>query len=72
MRDRNRKWKEKDGDNRCKEIIHSWEIERKRFDQHAFIPFAFDIFGFLAPEVASLLQRVQAMNVIFKRISFVI
>jgi hypothetical protein len=29
--------------------------------QHAFIPFAFDIFGFLTPEVVSLLQRVQKM-----------
>ncbi|MCI06960.1 auxilin-like protein, partial [Trifolium medium] len=52
-------------------------------NKHAFIPFAFDTFGFLAPEVVSLLQRVhkvinsnvvspRAMNVIFKRIDFVI
>ncbi|WJX88063.1 hypothetical protein P8452_70185 [Trifolium repens] len=34
--------------------------EKACFDnQHAFIPFAFDTFGFLAPEAASLLQRVQ-------------
>jgi hypothetical protein len=52
-------------------------------NQHAFIPFAFDTFGFLAPEAASLLQRVQkvmnsnvvslrAKNVIFTRINFTI
>ncbi|WJX46713.1 hypothetical protein P8452_33486 [Trifolium repens] len=52
-------------------------------NQHAFIPFAFDTFGFLAPEAASLLQRVQkvmnsnvvsprAKNVIFTRIGFAI
>jgi hypothetical protein len=45
--------------------------------------FAFDTFDFLAPEVVSFLQKVQkvmnnnvvfprAMNVIFKRIDFVI
>jgi hypothetical protein len=28
-------------------------------NQHAFIPFAFDTFGFLAPDVVDLLQRVQ-------------
>jgi hypothetical protein len=44
-----------------------------------FIPFGFDIFGFLALNVVSVLQRVQkimnnnikfsrAMNIIFKRI----
>ncbi|KAK2380676.1 hypothetical protein QL285_068351 [Trifolium repens] len=27
-------------------------------NQHAFIPFAFDTFGFLAPDVVDLLQRV--------------
>jgi hypothetical protein len=52
-------------------------------NQHAFIPFAFDTFSFLAPEVASLLQRFQnvmnsnvvspiAKNVIFTRIDFAI
>ncbi|KAK2421664.1 hypothetical protein QL285_032272 [Trifolium repens] len=42
-------------------------------NQHAFIPFAFDTFGFLASEDVSLLQRVQkVMNVIFKRIGFAI
>ncbi|KAK2440731.1 hypothetical protein QL285_012108 [Trifolium repens] len=58
--------------------------EKTCFDnQHAFIPFAFDTFGFLAPEAASLLQRVQkvmnsnvvspkAKNVIFMRIDFAI
>jgi hypothetical protein len=34
--------------------------EKTCFDnQHAFIPFAFDTFGFLVPEAASLLQGVQ-------------
>ncbi|KAL7597205.1 hypothetical protein Lser_V15G29104 [Lactuca serriola] len=52
-------------------------------NQHTFIPFAFDIFGFLAPEVMELLNRVQwvlhnnvmiprSIDVVFKRISFVI
>jgi len=52
-------------------------------NQHAFIPFAFDTFGFLAPEVVDLLHRVQkvmhinvmspkSMNVVFTRISFAI
>ena len=34
--------------------------EKTCFDnQHAFIPFAFNTFGFLTSEAASLLQRVQ-------------
>jgi len=52
-------------------------------NQHAFIPFAFDTFGFLAPEVVDLLHRVQkvmhsnvmsprSMNVVFTRIDFAI
>jgi len=52
-------------------------------NQHAFIPFAFDTFGFLAPEVVDLLYRVQkvmhsnvmsprSMNVVFTRIGFAI
>jgi hypothetical protein len=52
-------------------------------NQHAFISFAFDTFGFIAPEALSLLQRVQkvmnnnvvsfrAANVVFTRIDFVI
>jgi len=52
-------------------------------NQHAFIPFAFDTFGFLAPEVVGLLHRVQkvmhrnvmsprSMNVVFMRIGFAI
>jgi len=52
-------------------------------NQHAFIPFAFDTFGFLAPEAVDLLHRVQkvmhsnvmsprSMNVVFTRIGFVI
>jgi hypothetical protein len=51
-------------------------------NQHAFIPFSFDTFCFLAPDVVNHLQRVKsvmnsdvvsprAMNVIFKRIDFV-
>jgi len=52
-------------------------------NQHAFIPFAFDTFGFLAPETVDLLHRVQkvlhsnvmsprSMNVVFTRIDFAI
>jgi hypothetical protein len=52
-------------------------------NQHAFIPFAFDTFGFLAPDAVDLLQRVQkimhnnvvsprSMDVVFKRIGFAI
>ena len=52
-------------------------------NQHAFIPFAFDTFGFLAPEVVDLLHRVEkvmhsnvmsprSMNVVFTRIDFAI
>ncbi|KAK2399459.1 hypothetical protein QL285_049269 [Trifolium repens] len=52
-------------------------------NQHVFIPFTFDIFGFLAPEVVNLLKRVQGVmhnnivsprsfNVVFQRIEFVI
>jgi len=48
-------------------------------NQHAFIPFAFDTFGFLAPKVVDLLHRVQrimhinvmsprSMNVVFTMI----
>jgi hypothetical protein len=50
-------------------------------NQHAFIPFAFDTFRFLAPEGVNLLHRVQrvmhsnvmsprSMNVVFPRIGF--
>ncbi|KAJ0755819.1 putative reverse transcriptase domain, exostosin, DNA/RNA polymerase superfamily [Helianthus annuus] len=52
-------------------------------NQHVFIPFAFDTFGFLALEAVDLLSRVQrvmhsnvmtprSMNVVFKRLSFAI
>jgi len=52
-------------------------------NQHAFIPFAFDTFGFLALEAVDLLHRVQKvmhsnvmsprfMNVVFMRIGFAI
>ncbi|KAJ0808609.1 putative exostosin [Helianthus annuus] len=52
-------------------------------NQHVFISFAFDTFGFLAPEAVDLLSRVQrvmhsnvmtprSMNVVFKRLSFAI
>jgi hypothetical protein len=50
-------------------------------NQHAFIPFAFDTFGFLAPETVDLLKIVQRvmhsnvmtpryMNVVFRRLRF--
>lgn len=52
-------------------------------NQHVFIPFAFDTFGFLAPEAVKLLNRVQRVmnsnvmthkstNVVYKRVSFAI
>jgi len=52
-------------------------------NQHAFIPFVFDTFSFLAPEVVDLLHIVQrvmrnnvmsprSMNVVFTMIDFVI
>ncbi|GJS89980.1 hypothetical protein Tco_0772616 [Tanacetum coccineum] len=52
-------------------------------NQHVFIPFAFDIFGFLAPEAVELLNIVQRVmnsnvmtsrstNVVFHKISFAI
>ncbi|KAK1411037.1 hypothetical protein QVD17_37581 [Tagetes erecta] len=52
-------------------------------NQHVFVPFAFDTFGFLAPEVVEVLNRVQrvmhsfvmtprSMNVVFKRLGFAI
>ncbi|GJR41782.1 hypothetical protein Tco_1309885 [Tanacetum coccineum] len=52
-------------------------------NQHVFIPFAFDTFGFLAPEAVELLSRVQRVmhsnvmtprstDVCFKRIGFAI
>ena len=52
-------------------------------NQHVFVPFAFDTFGFLAPEAVDVLNRVQrvmhsfvmtprSMNIVFKRLSFAI
>jgi hypothetical protein len=52
-------------------------------NQHAFIPFAFDTFSFLAPEVVDLLHRVEkvmhinvmsprSLNVVFTRTGFAI
>ncbi|GJY41855.1 hypothetical protein Tco_0429125 [Tanacetum coccineum] len=52
-------------------------------NQHEFIPFAFDTFGFLAPKAVELLSRVQRVmhsnvmtprstDVVFKRIGFAI
>jgi len=52
-------------------------------NQHTFIPFAFNTFGFLALEVVNLLQRVKrlthnnvvssrSMDAVFKRIGFAI
>jgi hypothetical protein len=37
-------------------------------NQHAFIPFSFDTFGFLAPEVVS----PRSLNIVFHRIDFAI
>ncbi|KAK2446469.1 hypothetical protein QL285_017276 [Trifolium repens] len=64
----------------CKVVKHEKTCSD---NQHCFIPFAFDTFGFLAPETVSLLHRIQkimnnnvvsprAMNVVFKRIEFAI
>ena len=58
-------------------------IQVKLINVFSFIPFAFDTFGFLAPEAVELLNRVQramhsnvvtprSTNVVFKRISFAI
>nr|GEX39371.1 putative reverse transcriptase domain-containing protein [Tanacetum cinerariifolium] len=64
----------------CKMTKH----EKARIkNQHVFIPFAFDTFGFLAPEAVELLNIVQQIinsnvvtprstNVVFHRISFAI
>nr|GFB25340.1 putative reverse transcriptase domain-containing protein [Tanacetum cinerariifolium] len=52
-------------------------------NQHVFIPFAFDTFGFLAPDAVELLSRVQRVmhsnvmtprstDIVFKRIGFAI
>jgi hypothetical protein len=52
-------------------------------NQHVFIPFAFDTFGFLVPEAVNLLKRIQkvmhsnavspkSMNVVFQRLCFAI
>ncbi|KAK2397766.1 hypothetical protein QL285_059309 [Trifolium repens] len=52
-------------------------------NQHVFIPFGFDTFGFLAPEAVDLLKRIQkvmhsnvmsprSMNVVFQRLGFTI
>jgi hypothetical protein len=52
-------------------------------NQHAFIPFAFDTFGFLVSEVADILHRIQrvmhsnvmsprSIDVLFTRIGFAI
>ncbi|GAU46859.1 hypothetical protein TSUD_385360 [Trifolium subterraneum] len=52
-------------------------------NQHAFIPFAFDTFGFLAPDAVNILQRIQrvmhsnvvsprSVDVLFKIIGFAI
>ncbi|KAK2420023.1 hypothetical protein QL285_030817 [Trifolium repens] len=52
-------------------------------NQHVFIHFAFDTFGFLAPEAVDILKRVQrvmhsnmvsprSQDVVFKKINFAI
>nr|KAJ0213536.1 hypothetical protein LSAT_V11C400199650 [Lactuca sativa] len=51
----------------CKVVKHENECIA---NQHAFVPFAFDTFGFLAPEAVELLNRVQRVmhsNVISPR-----
>jgi hypothetical protein len=64
----------------CKVVKHEKACSD---NQHAFIPFAFDTFGFLAPETVSLLHRIlkimnrnvvslRAINVVFKKIGFAI
>ncbi|KAL6569651.1 hypothetical protein OROMI_014165 [Orobanche minor] len=63
----------------CKVVKHEKACMK---NQHAFIPFAFDTFGFLAPEAVDLLKRIQKVmhsNVmtprsvdVFKRIDFAI
>ncbi|KAL7594924.1 hypothetical protein Lser_V15G27684 [Lactuca serriola] len=64
----------------CKVVKHE---NACRENQHVFVPFAFDTFGFLAPEAVELLNRVQRVmhynvispkstNVVFKRIDFAI
>ncbi|KAL7604359.1 hypothetical protein Lser_V15G20211 [Lactuca serriola] len=64
----------------CKVVKHE---NACRENQHVFVPFAFDTFGFLAPEAVDLLNRVQQImpsnvisprstNVFFKRIGFAI
>ena len=52
-------------------------------NQHVFLPFAFDTFGFLPPDAVEVLKRVQRVlhgnvmsprssNVVFRRIGFAI
>jgi hypothetical protein len=52
-------------------------------NQHAFIPFAFDTCGFLAPDAVNILKRVRrvlhsnvvsprSLDIVFKRIGFAI
>jgi hypothetical protein len=53
------------------------------FNQHAFIPFVFDMFGFLALDAVNIVKRVQrdvhsnvvypkSLDIVFKRIDFAI
>jgi hypothetical protein len=65
-------------------LIKVAKHEKACYDnQHAFIPFAFDTFELLTPDVVNLLQKIQkimhnnivsprSMNVIFKMIGFAI
>ncbi|KAL6574097.1 hypothetical protein OROHE_001639 [Orobanche hederae] len=64
----------------CKVQKHEKACEE---NQHVFIPFAFDTFGFLASEAVQLLKRIQrvmhsnvmtptSLDVVFKKIGFVI
>ena len=55
--------------------------KKNLLNQHVFLPFAFDTFGFLAPDAVEILKRVQRVlhgnfvsprssDVVFRRIGF--
>jgi hypothetical protein len=63
-------------------LSNKFRFNRCSDNQHVFIPFAFDTFGFLALKAVDLLKRIQkvmhsnimshmSMNVVFQRLSFV-
>ncbi|GKF93213.1 putative exostosin-like protein, partial [Tanacetum coccineum] len=64
-------------------VMMNVNVEAATSNQHVFIPFAFDTFGFLAPKAEEFLNRVQRVvqsnfstpktqNFIFSRIGFAI